>query len=326
MTQELARRILDPDTLIMVLTFFGALATALTLLWPLLARDRLGPRLKSVASQREQLRIKNRRELAEKNRAPRLGPRKKDAAPLIRQLVEALNIRKLTEAPGMAEQLAQAGFRGQGPVMTYMFCRFFLPFICLGGALIYLTVLSKEEADLFRFLLICFLAFACGYYLPSLIVQNLIARRHQSLEQAFPDSLDLLLICVESGMSVESAFNRVAGEIGRQSVELAEELALTTAELSYLPDRRTAYENLASRTGLPGIRAVCTSLIQAERYGTPLGKALRVMAAENRSLRMQSAERKAASLPAKLTVPMIVFFLPALFVVIIGPAVLQFMD
>jgi tight adherence protein C len=143
--------------------------------------------------------------------------------------------------------------------------------------------------------------------------------------KAFPDALDLLLICVESGMSIEAAFNRVAGEVGSQSIELAEELSLTTAELSYLPDRKMAFENLAKRCGHSGVKAVCTSLIQAERYGTPLGTALRVMAQENREMRMQEAEKKAASLPAKLTVPMILFFLPVLFVVILGPAAIKVM-
>ena len=141
--------------------------------------------------------------------------------------------------------------------------------------------------------------------------------------RAFPDALDLLLICVESGMSIEAAFNRVAGEVGSQSVELAEEFSLLTAELSYLPDRRQAYDNLAKRCAHPGVKAVCTALNQAEKYGTPLASALRVMALENRELRMQAAEEKAASLPAKLTVPMILFFLPPLFVVILGPAVMK---
>ena len=143
--------------------------------------------------------------------------------------------------------------------------------------------------------------------------------------RAFPDALDLLLICVESGMSIEAAFTRVASEIGSQSVELAEEFALTTAELSYLPDRRQAFENLAKRCGHSGVKAVAAALNQAERYGTPLGQALRVTAQENREMRMQEAERKAAALPAKLTVPMIVFFLPSLFIVILGPAAMRVM-
>jgi tight adherence protein C len=133
----------------------------------------------------------------------------------------------------------------------------------------------------------------------------------------------MLLICVQSGMSIEAAFAKVSGEVGATSIELAEELSLTTAELSYLQDRRMAFENLGKRTGIPGIKAVATALIQAERYGTPVGAALRTMAKENRDMRMSEAEKKAASLPPKLTVPMIVFFLPVLFIVILGPAMIQ---
>jgi tight adherence protein C len=140
----------------------------------------------------------------------------------------------------------------------------------------------------------------------------------------FPDALDMLLICVQSGMSVEAAFGRVSKEIAGQSMELAEELSLTTAELSYLQDRRQAFENLAKRTGIPGVKAVTTALIQAERYGTPIGQALRVMAKENRDIRQSEAEKKAAALPPKLTVPMILFFLPVLFFVILGPAAIRF--
>jgi tight adherence protein C len=146
-----------------------------------------------------------------------------------------------------------------------------------------------------------------------------------SIQRAFPDALDLLLICVESGMSVEAAFRRVSEEIGSQSIALAEELTLTTAELSYLQDRRMAYENLAKRTNLDGVKSVCMALQQAERYGTPMAQALRVMSQENRDMRMSEAEKKAAALPPKLTVPMIVFFLPVLFVVILGPAALKVM-
>jgi len=164
-----------------------------------------------------------------------------------------------------------------------------------------------------------------GFYLPNLFVANLIQRRQKSIKRAFPDALDLLLICVQAGMSIEAAFNKVANEIGTRSLELAEEFSLTTAELSYLPDRRTPYENLGKRTGLPGVKAVGTSLIQAERYGTSIGTSLRTMAQENRDMRMAEAEKKAAGLPPKLTVPMIVFFLPVLFIVILGPAYIKVM-
>jgi len=158
-----------------------------------------------------------------------------------------------------------------------------------------------------------------GFYLPDLYLKNIIARRQQSIMRAFPDALDLLLICIESGMSIETAFRKVSGEIVTQSIALSEEFTLTTAELSYLQDRKVAYENLAKRTGLEGVKSVCLALMQSERYGTPLGQSLRVMAQENRDMRMNEAEKKAAALPPKLTVPMILFFLPVLFVVILGP-------
>jgi tight adherence protein C len=171
-----------------------------------------------------------------------------------------------------------------------------------------------------------FVAFMLGFYAPALYVSNVAAKRKASIVAAFPDSLDLLLICVESGMSIEAALQKVGSEVGGSSIELAEELALLVAELSYLPDRRLAYEGLSKRVNHPGIKSVCTAMIQAERYGTPLGSALRVMAKENRELRMSYAEKKAAALPAQLTVPMILFFLPVLFVVILGPAILKIQD
>jgi tight adherence protein C len=164
-----------------------------------------------------------------------------------------------------------------------------------------------------------------GMQLPYLFLKNRIKKRQISIKRAFPDALDLLLICVESGISIEAAFRKVSQEVGTQSIPLAEELTLTTAELSYLQDRRQAYENLAKRTDLEGVKAVCMALQQSERYGTPLGQTLRVMAQENRDMRMSEAEKKAAGLPPKLTVPMILFFLPVLFVVILGPAAIKVM-
>ena len=172
---------------------------------------------------------------------------------------------------------------------------------------------------------LCIAAAYLGMHMPMVFLKNRIARRQLSIKRAFPDTLDLLLICVESGMSIEAALRRVSDEIGTQSVALAEELTLTMAELSYLPDRRQAYENLAKRTDLEGVRSVCMALQQAERYGTPLANMLRVMAQENRDMRMSEAEKKAAALPPKLTVPMILFFLPVLFVVILGPAAIKVM-
>jgi tight adherence protein C len=164
-----------------------------------------------------------------------------------------------------------------------------------------------------------------GVKAPELFLKNSVQKRQLSIRRGWPDALDLLLICVESGMSIEHAFRKVSTEVATASIPLAEELSVTTAELSYLPDRRQAFENLANRTGLDGVKAVTTSLVQSERYGTPLGQTLRVLAQENRDMRMMEAEKKAAALPPKLTVPMIVFFLPVLFVVIMGPAIISVM-
>ena len=205
-----------------------------------------------------------------------------------------------------------------------MFFRFVMPFIVFVVTLFYLFVITHLQlvaADEGR--RPPSPARCSAITCPTCSSPTSSPRRQQSIMRAFPDALDLMLICVESGMSIESAFTRVAAEIGTQSAELAEELALTTAELSYLPDRRQAFDNLAKRCGHSGVKAVATALNQAEKYGTPMGQALRVTATENREMRMQEAERKAASLPAKLTVPMIIFFLPCLFVVIMGPAIIN---
>jgi tight adherence protein C len=192
-------------------------------------------------------------------------------------------------------------------------------------ALVYMfLVLKMEQPPMVKVGLALGAAYL-GMQLPYLFLKNQISKRQLSIKRAFPDSLDLLLICVESGMSVEAAFRRVSEEIGSQSVALAEELMLTTAELSYLQDRRMAYENLAKRVDLEGVKSVCVALQQSERYGTPLAQTLRVMSQENRDMRMSEAEKKAAALPPKLTVPMILFFLPVLFIVILGPAAIKVM-
>jgi tight adherence protein C len=192
-------------------------------------------------------------------------------------------------------------------------------------SLFYIFVVIKLDQPTLIKLGICIGATYLGMQLPALFVKNRIARRQLSIRRAFPDALDLLLICVESGMSIEAGFKKVSAEIGSQSIPLAEELTLTTAELSYLQDRRQAYENLGKRTNLDGVKSVCMALQHAERYGTPMAQTLRVMAQENRDMRMAEAEKKAAALPPKLTVPMILFFLPVLFVVILGPAAIRVM-
>lgn len=316
---DLVENMFNIENVVMLLTALAAFATILTLTAPLMSGDKLGTRMKLVSTEREAMRSRAREALTQERtrlrQAPTLGFKKK--------VVEMFARGNMLENAEIKAKLRQAGFRGPGPMYTFVFFRFVMPPILFVLTLFYLSFLNDFGLEpMARFAASCAAAFV-GFYLPNVFVQNVIARRQDSIRKAFPDALDLLLICVESGMSIEAAFQKVAAEIGEQSVELAEELGLTTAELSYLQERRLAYENLAKRTGLPGVKAVSTSLIQAERYGTPLGQALRVMAQENRDMRMSEAEKKAASLPPKLTVPMIVFFLPALFCVILGPAIIK---
>jgi tight adherence protein C len=239
--------------------------------------------------------------------------------------LDRFKLTNLLESEDSRDKLAMAGYRGQAPLIAFMFFRFVMPAVVFAVALIYLFAITHFHWSLMMKLCAAFAGALLGYYLPDIFVSNITTRRQQSIMRAFPDALDLMLICVESGMSIEASFGKVAGEIGTQSAELAEELGLTTAELSYLPDRSQAFDNLARRCGHSGVKAVAIALNQAEKYGTPMGQALRVTAQENREMRMQEAERKAASLPAKLTVPMIVFFLPCLFVVILGPAIMKIM-
>jgi tight adherence protein C len=243
----------------------------------------------------------------------------------VQRIVDQFNLSKWVGQEEARLKLIQAGYRGQAPYVTYLFVRMMTPVLCFLFSLIYLFVVLKFDQPATIKLGICIAAAYVGMQLPLVLLKNKITRRQLSIKRAFPDTLDLLLICVESGMSIEAAFRKVSNEVGTQSVALAEELTLTTAELSYLPDRRQAYENLAKRTDLDGVKSVCMALQQSERYGTPLATMLRVMAQENRDMRMSEAEKKAAGLPPKLTVPMILFFLPVLFVVILGPAVIKVM-
>jgi tight adherence protein C len=309
----------DRDLMITVVAAIFAFATIVTVGLPLLERDALGARMKSVSARREELRQKHHAALKQRT-ALRAEP-----SSFMKQTLEKLKLSNILESEDTRIKLIQAGYRGQAPLVAFLFFRFVMLFIVFFAALFYLFLITHFTWSTPLKLLAAVGAALAGFFLPDLFVSNRITRRQQSIMRGFPDALDLLLICVESGMSIEAAFTRVASEIGPQSVELAEELGLTTAELSYLPERRQAFENLAKRCGHPGVRGVAASLNQAEKYGTPLGQALRVSSQENRETRMQEAEKKAAALPAKLTVPMIVFFLPCLFVVILGPAIMKVM-
>jgi tight adherence protein C len=243
----------------------------------------------------------------------------------MKRIVDQLKLRDYFDSEEMRENLKRAGLRGQANIVYFMFFRLVAPIILFILALIYVFLIKDTGYPPSINFVIALAAGFLGFYAPNMFISNRVQKRQLAIKQAFPDALDMLLICVQSGMSVEAAFGKVGKEVANQSIELAEEMTLTTAELSYLQDRRQAYENLAKRTDLPGVKAVTTALIQAERYGTPVGQALRTMAKENREIRQSEAERKAAALPPKLTVPMIVFFLPVLFIVILGPAGLSYM-
>ncbi len=312
--------LLTPQVVVTLLAAVAAFATALTVLMPVLARDRLSTRMQVMATERDKMRSARMAELSKKDGQGRLRTAPKG---FMQEFVDRLNLRSMFDTEEVRDKLKSAGLRGQAPLVTYMFFRVVAPILIALVALLYLFVIADYDYPVLVKVGLAVGAGYLGFFVPNMFIENLVQRRQTSIKQAFPDALDMLLICVQSGMSIEAAFGKVSGEVGPQSLELAEELSLTTAELSYLQERRQAYENLGKRTGLPGIKAVATALIQAERYGTPVGQALRVMAKENREMRMSEAEKKAAALPPKLTVPMIIFFLPVLFIVILGPAIIQ---
>jgi tight adherence protein C len=312
----------NPRLLAMAFSALAAIATVITLTMPLLVTDSLTQRMKSVALEREQMRQRERERLSRGDKVVlRRSPKQ-----YMQSIVDQFNLTKWVGQETARAMLVQAGYRGQAPYVTYLFFRMLMPIAMLALTSVYVFAVLKLDQPPIVKVGICLAATYLGMHVPSLFLKNRIQNRQLSIKRAFPDALDLLLICVESGMSVEAGFKRVASEVGTQSIPLAEELTLTTAELSYLQDRRQAYQNLATRTNLEGVKSVCMALQQAERYGTPMGTTLRVMAQENRDIRMSEAEKKAAGLPPKLTVPMIVFFLPVLFVVILGPAAIRVMS
>jgi tight adherence protein C len=324
MTDTVVKSLTDPVFLIALLVGVAVFATIFTML-PALGGNQMKARMKTVAIERDELRARQRARLAaEADRRRKGGALREEQSTGMRNIVDRLDLRRALVDEGTLAKLRNAGFRGQNPLTKFLFFRLILPFVGFALAAVYIFFMNGlPEQPGFVKLFVCIVAAYAGFYAPILYVSNRATKRKQSIQMAWPDALDLLLICVESGMSVEAALRKVSEEIGAQSVALAEEFVLTNAELSYLQDRKVAYENLSSRTGLESVKSVSQALIQAERYGTPVAQALRVLASESRDMRMNAAEKKAAALPPKLTVPMILFFLPVLFAVILGPAGIQ---
>ena len=322
MIDQVVKSIIDPTFMIAFVVAVAVFVTVFTAL-PALGGNPLKVRMKSVALEREELRAKQRMRLAAEADRRRKGLREEQSVGM-KNIVERLDLKRALADENTTNQLKVAGFRGQNPLTKFLFFRLVLPMVGFAAGLVYIFVLGGlPDQPLMIKALVCILVAYAGFYAPVLYVSNRATKRKESLQRAWPDALDLMLICVESGMSIEAAFRRVADEIGAQSVALAEEFVLTNAELSFLPERKQAYENLAQRTGLDSVKSVTQALVQAERYGTPIAHALRVLSAESRDMRMNAAEKKAAALPPKLTVPMILFFLPVLFGVILGPAGIQ---
>ena len=308
--------LLQIETLVMILTGLAVFGTIITITAPFFENDKMQARAKVVASERDRLKAQQKASFA--NTEVRLREKVKPSA--YTQIVDSLNLRKIFESEESRVKLRQAGLRSEKHLMTFLASRIITPLVLGIFTFIYTSTVLAEKVPANLRLASAMIGLVIGFYLPALVIRNFISKRQASIKKSWSDALDLLLICVESGMALEPAMVRVGKEIGSQSVPLAEEMALTVAELSFLGDRRKALDNLSKRTGLDTVKSVVTSLIQSERYGTPLASALRVLAQENRNDRMADAEKKAAALPPKLTVPMILFFLPVIFVVILGPA------
>jgi tight adherence protein C len=321
--------VMNPQFIATSLAAICVFATVLTIALPMLQRDQMSRRMREMAIERSKMRSARIAELSSKERQQNQGGgrlRSARSKGYMRRVVDQFNLRDRFDNEELRENLKRAGLRGEANIVAFLFFRVVAPIGLFFFSLFYVFFVYQSDYSPMVKLLIAVAVGFLGFYVPNVFISNRVQKRQTAIKQAWPDALDMMLICVQSGMSVEAGFGKVSREIVSQSIELAEEMSLTTAELSYLQDRRQAFENLAKRTGLPGVKAVTTALSQAERYGTPVGTALRTMAKENREIRQSEAERKAAALPPKLTVPMIVFFLPVLFIVILGPAIISYMD
>jgi tight adherence protein C len=320
MLDEIVAKFSDPHFMAILFAAIGTAATVLTAAMPWLQPDTLSRRIKAVSSERERIRARERERLqATQNKTSlRVKP-----SGLVKQLVETLKLSSWLSTEKAKIQLAMAGFRGARAEYAFLAFRLAAPIAFFLFAVVYQFLIIKWSQPAMIKIGIAIAASYAGIKAPELFLRNKTTKRQKELERAFPNTLDLLLICAESGVSIEHAVRKVSQEIGIESISMAEEMGLLAAEMSYLADRRIAFENLGLRTGLESVRSLTTVLSQSERYGTPLGAALRVLSQESRDQRMAMAEKKAAALPPTLTVPMILFFLPGLFAAILTPAVVQ---
>ncbi len=307
----------DFELLIVCSIALAAFASIIAAGLPFLRGDRFEGRLKNITERRRQL-AKQQKETLRTRGKLQLGAGTK----LQHLVIKGFKLQDLLEAKELRNKLSQAGRRGQRAVASFLFARIATPLLFLIISILYVAIVFPDKPLVLRLLMII-VATGFGNYLPILMLRSSIQKRQMKLQRSYPDALDLIVICVESGLSIEAAFAKVTDQMIDGSPEIAEEFGLTTAELAFLSDRRQAFDNLAQRTGLPAFKSLSTTLQQSEKYGTPVAVGLRVLAQEVREARMAAAEKKAAALPPKLTVPMIVFFLPVLFLVIGSPAAMQ---
>ena len=306
------------EDLLILMTALSAGSVAITVWFTLLHHDPALRRAKVMAAQRSAMRSALVGPRRRQQRLPTLG--------MMRQVVDRLNLLKSGQAERISHKLMRAGWRSKDAIIRYLFMKLFLPLVFGVVVLILLYGLNLYDLSPVAKLGAALGSVILGAYLPDLVIKNRTQKRQDTIRKSLPDALDLMVICAEAGLSLDATLSRVSAEMELACPELADELGLTGLELGFLPDRRKALQNLATRIDLPVVRGVVNTLIQAEKYGTPLAQSLRIMSGESRNERIMKAEEKAARLPALLTVPMIIFTLPPLFVVLIGRAILNTMD
>jgi tight adherence protein C len=308
----------SPDDAMLFLSGAAAFVSIAAIWMALMERDQSARRAAAVAERYGTL------------KAALSGPRRRrktDAGVgMARNIVERLKMTRGRQSVGLADRLAQAGYRSRDAFFVFLFMKIAMPIVLGILALLYLYALNPDILGPEQSLLASLAITGIGLFLPNIYVKNAANKRKEKIRKALPDGLDLMVICAEAGLSLDATFARVAKELGQSAVELSDELSLTSIELGLMPDRRSALDNLQRRVDLSQLRAMVAALQQTEKYGTPLAQSMRVLASELRDERMLKAEDKAARLPAILTVPMIIFILPCLFVVLLGPAILSTID
>ncbi len=319
--QEILPAGVTPELIILALAGLAAMITAFAVWNTLLVRDPLGPRLKALAERRAALKAgltatPSRRQ--KKSKTKGVG--------MMRQVVKRLNLQRSKKSTSVVVRLARAGYRSKDAPIVYAFLKAILPIVFGATAVLVVYVLKIWELSSTYKLLAITGSIGLGFFGPGMWIYNQTTKRQKELLKGLPDAIDLMVICAEAGLGMDAAFSRVSREMGKASPEIADELGLTSVELSFLPERRQALLNLSDRAGLKEIRAIVNTLMQTEKYGTPLAGSLRVLSAEFRNDRLMRAEEKAAKLPALLTVPMIIFILPCLFIVLLGPAIFRIVD